>query len=56
MKLTREEKILMAKGYYLDKKQNKFISKIMVFGKNISLGRHDKEEDARATYLMTTNY
>lgn len=40
-----------AKGYCWDKSRNKWISIITINGKRITLGRFDKEEDARQAYI-----
>ena len=40
-----------AKGYYLDKKTNKFNSQIYLNRKRIRLGYFDTEEEARNAYL-----
>ena len=39
------------KGYSWDVNRNKWAARIRLNGKNIHLGRFDKEEDARAAYL-----
>jgi len=41
-----------AKGYFFDKKNNKFQSSITLNGKSIFLGRFDTEEEAREAYLQ----
>jgi len=40
-----------AKGYYFQKRDNKFQAKIVIDGKQISLGYFDTEEEARNAYL-----
>ncbi len=57
--LTNQENLFNTsnrKGYYYDKNSKKFVSKIMVFGKNITLGRHDNKQDARSSYLKGKEY
>jgi hypothetical protein len=41
-----------AKGYTWHKQSNKWQSQIKLNGKNIHLGRFEKEEDARQSYLV----
>jgi len=40
-----------AKGYYLDKRHNKWQAKIRLNGKDIGLGMYAEESDARDAYL-----
>ena len=40
-----------AKGYTHRKKENKWVSRIMVNGENKTIGRYDTEEEARQAYL-----
>jgi hypothetical protein len=43
------------KGYYFDKRSNKFISKIFIDGKNKHLGSYDNEIDAHNAYVKFYN-
>jgi hypothetical protein len=40
-----------AKGYYFDKKRNKWVSKISLNKKTIYLGQYDTEEEAKQAYI-----
>lgn len=40
-----------AKGYHLDKRRNKYVARLIVYGKRISLGSYEREDDARRAYL-----
>jgi hypothetical protein len=41
-----------AKGYYLEKRTNKWVAAIKVYNKKIHLGYFDNEEDAHNSYLV----
>jgi hypothetical protein len=40
-----------SKGYYYDKINNKYLSRINYLGKDIFLGRYNTEEEAREAYI-----
>jgi hypothetical protein len=41
-----------AKGYYWNKRDNKWMAQIKINAKNINLGLYNNEEDARQAYLQ----
>lgn len=52
---NNSERILNSKGYYFNKKINKFVARIVLNGKKIDLGKFSCEKKARKAYVEAKN-